>query len=307
MRPGDIPLYNDIKAKLNAYKAIRPLPGINNPQNENCFILQIIDSVRRIKYVKLISENAVDAVTANPSSVAFDPLKAAIWHRNQGNINEAFWLTFLATHFGKNLRTKWNLVKDVYSGLTDNVVWSWDNICLNPNEFLVWLNANHDVLKSRGKVGNHRKYQSLGAYNPSGTGSAIMSYINWIGQNHDHQDLINTTLQAAGNDSKIAFRHLYNSMNSVMSFGRMAKFDFLTMIGKLDLIDIEPDSTYMIGATGPVAGARILFGQNVNNSTFENWFTELEEHLDLDFGMQVLEDAVCNWQKQPAQYVHFGG
>lgn len=307
MRPADVPLYNDIKGKLDAYKAIRPLLGIDNPQNEDCFILQIIDSVRRIKYVKLIAENIDTPVAANPSSLAFDPLKAAIWYRNQGNLNEAFWLVFLATHFGRNSRTKWNLVRDVYSGLTNNIVWNWENICLNTNDFLEWLDANHDVLKSRGKVGNHRKYQSLGAYNNSGTGDAITSYINWIGDNHNHQDLIDKTLQATENDSKRAFRYMYNSMNAVKSFGRMARFDFLTMIGKLGLVNIEPDSTYMTGATGPVVGARILFGQNVNSNTFEEWFTELEGHLGLEFGMQVLEDAVCNWQKNPANYIHFGG
>ena len=307
MRPGDIPLYNEIKTKLNAYKAIRLLPGINNSQNEDCFILQIIDSVRRIRYVKLISKTVHSPMISNPNNPAFDPLKAAIWHRNQGNINEAFWLVFLATHFGRNSRTKWNLVKDVYSGLTNNVVWNWENICLNTNAFLEWLDANQDVLKSRGKVGNHRKYQSLGAYNRSGTGNAITSYINWIGANHEHQELIDIALQANENDSKRTFRYLYYSMNSVMSFGRMAKFDFLTMVGKLGLIDIEPDSTYMTGATGPVIGARLLFGRNVNNNTFEEWFAELEEHLGLEFGMQVLEDAVCNWQKNPALYIHFGG
>ena len=45
-----------------------------------------------------------------------------------------------------------------------------------------------------------------------------------------------------------------------MSFGRMAKFDYLTMIGKLELAHIEPGSTYLEGATGPLAGARLLFG-----------------------------------------------
>ncbi|RZL05453.1 MAG: hypothetical protein EOO89_26420 [Pedobacter sp.] len=307
MRPGDIPLYNDIRAKLQTYKAIRPLPGIDNPQNEECFVLQLIDSVRRVKYVRLISESVDSPITANPLNAAFDPIKAAAWHHSQGNINEAFWLVFLSTHFGKNLNTKWNLVRDVYSGLTDNIVWNWENVCADRDGFLAWLNANQDTLRARGKVGNHRKYQSLDAYNANGTGSAINSYIDWIGENHNHQELIDNALDASENDPKRAFRHLYNSMNAVKSFGRMARFDYLTMIGKLNLINIVPDSTYMTGATGPVTGARILFGQNVNSTTFEEWFTELDEHLGLEFGMQILEDAVCNWQKNTANYIHFKG
>ena len=63
----------------------------------------------------------------------------------------------------------------------------------------------------------------------------------------------------------------------------------------------------MVGATGPVTGAKILFGQNVNNRIFDQWLNELDGHLGLDFGMQVLEDAICNWQKDPSNYIHFRG
>jgi len=49
-------------------------------------------------------------------------------------------------------------------------------------------------------------------------------------------------------------------MNDVERFGRTAKFDYLTMVGKLGLAAIEPGSTYMQGATGPLKGARLLFG-----------------------------------------------
>jgi hypothetical protein len=307
MKQSDLELYNSIKEKLDSYKDNRALPGIANPQNEYCFIRQIVDSVKRVKFAQLISQKVDSPISANPSSIAFDPLKAAVWYRKQGNINEAFWLVFLATHFGKNLTTKWNLVKDVYSGLTDNVVWSWQAVCENPDGFRAWLNYNEEALRARGKVGNHRKYQSLGAYNHAGTGEAISSYIDWVGQNHNHQDLIDNTFQVVGNDSKKGFRLLYNSMNAVMSFGRMARFDYLTMVGKLGLINIVPDSAYIVGATGPVKGARILFGQNVNNRTFDQWLNEMDEHLELDFGMQVLEDAICNWQKNISNYKHFKG
>ena len=57
------------------------------------------------------------------------------------------------------------------------------------------------------------------------------------------------------------FDYLYRSMDAVASFGRMAKFDYLTMVAKLGLAPIEPGSTYMPGATGPLSGARLLFGK----------------------------------------------
>lgn len=307
MKQSDLELYNTIKDSLNSYKENRALPGIANHQKEHCFIRQMVDSVKRVKFAQLISERVDNPIVTKPDSVAFDPLKAAVWHRKQGNINEAFWLVFLATHFGKNLTTKWNLARDVYSGLTDNVVWNWQAVCQNPEGFRAWLNNNQETLKARGKVGNHRKYQSLKAYTARGTGATILSYIEWIGQNHNHQDLIDSIPQAIAIDPKKAFKHLYKSMGSVMGFGRMGKFDYLTMLGKLNLINIIPDSAYMVGATGPVYGARILFGQNVSNRIFDQWLNEMDEHLGLDFGMQVLEDAICNWQKDPSNYIHFRG
>lgn len=307
MRPAEVELHNQIKKKLDSYKKKRALPGINTSQKEDCFIRQIIDSIRRVKYARLIASKDIDEICTNPSNIAFDPLKAAVWHKNQGNLNEAFWLVFLATHFGRNKNTKWNLVRDVYSGLSNDVVWDWQNICNNIISFKSWLNLNEAQLKSRGKVGNHRKYQSLKAYSNTGTGTTFESYINWIGPSNNHQDFIDNIPENIKNNPKAFFNYLYNSMNLVIGFGRMAKFDFLTMVGKLDLLNIIPDSTYMVGATGPVTGARILFGQNATNKTLEEWLNELDEALELDFGMQVLEDAICNWQKNTSTYVHFSG
>ena len=303
MRPNDLVKYNTLTRSLDNYAAVQAMPGITSAVAKDCFIRQIIDSIRRIEYIRLIKVKN-SPISADPQSIAFDPLKAAAWHASQNNIDEAFWLIFLSIHFGRNKTTKWNLVRDVYSGLGNNIQWDWQSVSQNPAGFRVWLNNNELNLKARGKVGNHRKYQSLGAYNNSGTGAAVESYVNWIGPLRSHQSLINQI----GNNPKLGFKQLYRSMNNVMSFGRMAKFDYLTMVGKFGLINIEPDSTYMQGATGPVTGAKLLFGQQTaSRATLDNLLINLEGHLGLYFGMQVLEDAVCNWQKSPNNYRYFGG
>jgi hypothetical protein len=83
------------------------------------------------------------------------------------------------------------------------------------------------------------------------------------------------------------------------------------MMGKLGLIDVEPNSVYMNGATGPFAGAQLLFtGQlagPLSRHELEHNLDLLDGHLNLPFGMQILEDALCNWQKSPAAYVYFSG
>lgn len=66
----------------------------------------------------------------------------------------------------------------------------------------------------------------------------------------------------------------------------------------------------MSGATGPLAGAILLFGNQTSGATpreIDRWLTELGERLGIYMGMQVIEDALCNWQKSPNLFVPFRG
>ena len=87
-----------------------------------------------------------------------------------------------------------------------------------------------------------------------------MTYVNWVMAHGRHQALFDEAASAARHDPRATFDRLYRSMKAVASFGRVARFDYLTMIGKLGLAAIEPGSTYMTGSTGPLDGARFRFG-----------------------------------------------
>ena len=311
MNHEDIKLARKIDRKLISFSKKVPLPGIDSCAQRVCFLKQIIDSIRRIRYVKVINQKAISPLTTDATSSAFNPIKAASWYKRNGNIDEACWLVFLFVHFGKNRKTKWQLIRSIYSGLGDSNFWTWNLISQNPDLFCQWLDANNAALKTLGGFGNHRKYESLNAYNANGTGAAVRSYIEWIGQAHDHQALFNNVLLQIGNSRREGFDRLYNSMNQVSRFGRTARFDYLTMLGKLEIIAIEPGSTYLNCATGPLRGARLLFGgsksADINHNSIESLIFKLEAHLKLYYGMQVLEDALCNWQKNPTNYHHFSG
>lgn len=98
-------------------------------------------------------------------------------------------------------------------------------------------------------------------------------------------------------------------MGAVKRFGRTGKFDYLTMIAKVGISTIVADSTYMAEATGPLRGARLLFGgatsANISAAELEKKIQQLDAVLGV--GMQVLEDALCNWQKSPGHFVKFRG
>lgn len=95
----------------------------------------------------------------------------------------------------------------------------------------------------------------------------------------------------------------------VDSFARLAKFDFLTMVGKIGLASIEPGSPYLKGASGPLRGAILLFVENgvkpPSVKNLDTWVIELGAHLGV--GMQVMEDSLCNWQKSPDKFIAFRG
>jgi len=96
-------------------------------------------------------------------------------------------------------------------------------------------------------------------------------------------------------------------MKSVIGFGRTARFDYLTYIGELGLFPIEPKYAYLKNSTGPIFGAKLLFCGNKNAGIgymqLEEWLIEIDSKLNV--GKRVLEDALCNWQKFPENYIRF--
>jgi hypothetical protein len=283
----------------------RALPGVANDRARETLALQMLASLRRLDYTNILLTRPVHADRANPASPLFDPERAAVLHARAGNFDEAVWLTFLATHFGKHLVHGWRRMRDVYSGLGTGV-WTWGRVSNDPPKFRAWLRANQDRIG--GAFGNHRKYESLNADSPNGTAAVIESYVKWIGPSHSHTKKFAELVRAAGNDPHTIFDCFYCDM-AVARFGRLGKFDFLALLGRLDLAPITPGSTYLHGATGPLAGARLLFGGStsapLNEHMLEDWLRELDSEINV--GMQVIEDSLCNWQKSPSQFVHFRG
>lgn len=307
---GDTELVEDLKNSLEEFsRSNYPLPGIKSEANCIALCKQIVSSIHRIKFIQRIRERKISPATVDPSSESFDPLKAAIFHFRNGNIEEAFWLIFLSVHFGKHGKSGWQLVRAIYGANGAKKHWNWKNISSNSNNFRKWLAKNQDAIKSGknpGRFGNHRKYESLDAWSNAGTGHVIETYVNWIKEFGSHQKLIENAKKQVGDNPGKLFDYLYRSMSSVHRFGRTARFDYLTMVGKIGLAQIEPRSTYMQGATGPFQGAKLLFGKvDLSRKDLDRRVVELGDHLDVN--MQIMEDALCNWQKKPNAFVLFRG
>ena len=58
-------------------------------------------------------------------------------------------------------------------------------------------------------------------------------------------------IRRMGNDPTVIFDELYRNM-SVVGFGRLGKFDYLSMLGRYNLAPISAGSAYLDNATGPI-------------------------------------------------------
>jgi hypothetical protein len=94
---------------------VENLLGIQNPVARNVLVEQIIESLRRIEFVHVV-RGEIDPRRADPSSHLFDPIRAAAFRMRKGELDEAFWLVYLSTHFGKHVKYGWELTRAVYGG-----------------------------------------------------------------------------------------------------------------------------------------------------------------------------------------------
>jgi hypothetical protein len=296
----------DLEAALTNYAAeMQPLVGIADSGVRDVFLRQLIESLHRVEYPRRLLERPVSVRRTDPADLEyFDPIRAAIYHAMAGDHDEACWLVFLFVTYGKGKHVGWRLIRDVYGRLGQGARWDWYAALANPYAMEAWVIAHADDLWPRGTprpFGAHRQHETIAS-----SGRTIRTYVEWIGT-HSHQTKFDAA--ASGADKRQAFDVLYNAMDDVYRYGRLAKFDYLAMLGKLGLAAVEAGSTYMRGATGPISGARLLFAGDPGATLSADWLEARLIDLDvrLRVGMQVLEDALCNWQKSPAEFKAFRG
>jgi Alpha-glutamyl/putrescinyl thymine pyrophosphorylase clade 3 len=285
------------------------LPGIAQPECRAALVEQLVASARRTQYFEHLLKRPGGPSVSDPSSVAFNPVSAAILQERAGNRDEAFWLVFLFVHFGKNRRSGWRLIADVYGRLGGGTLWSWEAVTADVNALRNWLDENVGVIQSlepRRGFGNHRKYESLDAWNDSGTGAVIASYVEWVGASGHDPRIAQITSNATNPAQR--FHALYQSVRDVRRFGRTGAFDYCSTLSKLGFVSIEPSAACLAGATGPLRGARLLLSQSderLSPAALEAMLTPLRAELNV--GFDDLEDALCNWQKRPDEFKPFRG
>jgi len=311
MRPHEAQRRQELVQGLQAcHQNEFSLPGVQNPVQRDVLVHQIIDSIRRVSFVPTVANRDIHPDRADGLSEMFDPIRAAVLHFRAGRFDEACWLAFLFVHFGRHPVAGYRYTREFYSALGQREPWTFAAVVADIQGMRNWLNQNEDYLRRGRKrgFGNHRKYLSLSGSKKNGTGHAFETYVQWIRAYGNHDNLFAIALQESGNSPERAFEWLYRSMRSVASFGRIGRFDYLTMLQKLGFANVRPGRPYLDANTdGPNKGARLLLesGQSLTIAELERRIQVLGRYLGV--GMQEMEDSLCNWGKDTNVYTHFKG
>lgn len=280
-------------------------PGIQEASRADVFVRQLVESVRRVRYLSLVSAREAGGRFADPGDEVFDPLRGLVHHRDAGNRDEAFWMAFLHVYFGKNRRWGWAYPRRVYGALGADQWWTWERVSNTPAAFRAWLAEHQNELREGpGGFGNHRKFEPLSNDNPRGTGAAFESYVEVVRYYGTHDEMVDACVEKADGDATDTFEELVTVIERVVSFGRTGSFDYTNLLAWTNMIPAKAGQCHLAGSTGPMKGARLLLG-NGSAATHEETLAILCRQLDVPF--DVMEDAICNWQKSPDQFKRFRG
>ncbi len=255
--------------------------------------MQIIESMKRVKYFNAVSNRDIDTRRLDPQDTIFDPVRAILYLKDR-NYDEACWLTFLLVYTAENYQSNWNFLRQLYSGVDEKLTWE---VASNNTQILPRLADNLINSQNKPKFGNHAKFKTL-----RDIPRVLEDYINFVKVNGGHYNLfINNSLE----DPKEHFRMLFPVIRrNIHSFGRLSTFDYLSMLSKTGLVKVEADNCHIVGSTGPKDGAKLIFG-SFSDKQLDSYAMGLADHLEI--GYQEMEDALCNWQKSPNVFYTYKG
>lgn len=272
----------------------------------------IVANERQVQYFERLKQRA-EMQRFSPSCIDvtskyFDPIKAIIY-LNKIDKAEALWLAFLVIHTGDSARSNWQYLKQLYGNHDDNrgqgQALTWHNISQNPALIDTWIDnslSKDSIKDSRFKFGKHRKYESV-----KQMGAVMQSYQDWLTEMGGIDGLLaidaiskHSVSPVRQTDSTMQrFAALYRRLR-IFRFGRLAKFEWLSLLGYTGVLDIKADHCYLTEATGPKRGAKLLFGMR-RDSDLERLAIDVADALAVDYA--IFEASLCHWQASPDYYI----
>jgi Alpha-glutamyl/putrescinyl thymine pyrophosphorylase clade 3 len=213
--------------------------------------------------------------------------------RESGDLNETVWRCFLAVHFGRMSadgdEATIQSASKLLCAFRDEPYWTWQRVSTNRESLRTWLIQHRSELQTLA-YGNHRKME---AKKPEIIWSVLESFLACADEFGGASGIISFDLPPQSDKAEV-FDTLLKRLSSLWRFGRLGAFDFLGLLIDLKMLSADPVSCYLHGATGPLFGARKLWGKRPVKE-LDRFAAELANQLGVS--PVALEDALCNWQK----------
>lgn len=220
-----------------------------------------------------------------PSALGWNAHSAIVAQKQGGDLEEATWLAFLTVAIGgRGGQDPWRAVRFTYSGFGLHPL-RWSAV-RDDQQPIIESITRSNWTRAELMFGNHRKFES-----PERLVKTLVTYAEAV-REHGSQ---RAWLAESHLGDPARFSRLMADLGAVSRFGRLARYDFLTLLWSLDLFDLVPDGVHLDGATGPLRGARRVFGSSLAIGELERETVELASELRVTY--PALEDALCNWQK----------
>ena len=262
----------------------------------NVLTKQTFDSIRRIEIFNTYKTKADIAVrTKSNYFITSNPF--ILSQREDLSYENRIWIIYLAVYFGKSKKSGWALFNKATFYSNKSLI-DFDYVKNNKQDYFDYLKA---INFFDGKTfSNHRKFVKKSLEGDRG----LIRSMDFLIDNIDSFIEVN----------KLTFDDCYKKGLRIPNFNRLGSFDFTSNLVKCGLDIEEPKKMYLRNSSGPLAGLKLILklsGSDYNNESamifgekIESWFLH---NTNIFMVCQVLEDSICNWQKQPVNYSYFSG
>ena len=280
--------------RMQAALDLSELPGLAATQDRQDFFGILEICIDRYEQERSIVDHAGDPDEREPPfSDAWDPRRAIVQWDRAGEKEEATWLAFLTTYFGyRDDGDRWQAVRTVYAGFGEGRL-SWETVRTNRRALDVCV--RHAEEYKTLAFGTFRNLEPHVPDHPNGFLAVVASYLKEV-ERRGHGSQV-AMLSRWSTDRHLKFHHMVRELREIRRFGRLATFDFLTLLGNLGVFPLEPSTLHLDGSSSALAGARRLCGKPTGNAALlDKECTALA--ADLGVPLQVVEDALSMWQKR---------
>lgn len=262
----------------------------------NVLAKQTYDSIRRIQVYNAYGLKADEAAYKKlPFSYTSNPFILA--QRSELNIQNKVWIIYLATYFGKSNKSKWELFNRAVFKKDQSFI-NFDQIKTDLNNYFNYLSSVDFFEKCT--YSNHRKFTAKSLIGDKGLFKSIEYFV--------------TNIELYCPENEMDFHDMYKLSLKIPNFGRLAAFDFTSSLAKLKLNIKEPKSMYAEHSTGPLKALELLLNltnKQISKASKKQLESDIMEWFNSNTKIfmvgQVLEDAICNWQKNTLKYVSYSG